>query len=434
MKEKVYILTLGCPKNEADMDVLKGIFLKKGFLLTTDPKEADYSIIDTCGFIEPAKKESINEIFNIVSLKEKNPNMKIIPIGCLIERYYDELKKELTEVDGLIGVVPPEKIVESIESGNFYLKLPKPYDVYKCDYRVTPDKPYAYIKIADGCNRKCAFCSIPYFKGEPVSRDIMDIKKEAEFLTKNGIKEIILVSQDNTLYGVDLYKKQALPHLLKELNSIEGDFWIRVMYLHPDFINNEIIESINTLDKVIPYFDIPIQHGSDKILKLMGRIKKSDELKNLIFRIRNNPEAIIRTTLIAGFPGETDDDFEKLLSFIDEIEFDKLGAFMYFDEEGTPSYLLPEKIDEKTKEKRFEELMELQKEISAEKLERFIGKQLKVLIEEKENNVYIGRAYLDAPEIDGNVFFKSERNLNIGDFVVVKILNSSEYDLEGVAI
>ncbi|KLO21395.1 MULTISPECIES: 30S ribosomal protein S12 methylthiotransferase RimO [unclassified Marinitoga] len=434
MKEKVYILTLGCPKNEADMDILKGIFLKKGYLLTNNPEEADYSIVDTCGFIEPAKKESINEIFNIVSLKEKNPDMKIIPIGCLIERYYDELKKELTEVDGLIGVVPPEKIVESIENGNFYLKLPKPYDVYKCDYRRIPDTPYAYIKIADGCNRKCAFCSIPYFKGEPVSRDIKDIKKEAEFLIKNGIKEIILVSQDNTLYGIDLYKKQALPDLLKDLNSIEGDFWIRVMYLHPDFINNEIIESINTLDKVIPYFDIPIQHGSDKILKLMGRIKKSDELKNLIFRIRNNPEAIIRTTLIAGFPGETDDDFEKLLSFIDEIEFDKLGAFMYFDEEGTPSHLLPEKIDEKTKEKRFEKLMELQKEISTEKLERFIGKQLKVLIEEKENNVYIGRAYLDAPEIDGNVFFKSERNLNIGDFVVVKILNSSEYDLEGVAI
>jgi ribosomal protein S12 methylthiotransferase len=432
MKEKVYILTLGCPKNEADMDVLKGLFVNKGYVLTDNPIEADYSIIDTCGFIEPAKEESINEIFNLVSLKKDNPNMKIIPIGCLVERYYEELKKELVEVDGLIGVVPPEKIVEAIENKNYYFKLPKPYDVYKCDYRVVPNKSYAYIKIADGCNRKCAFCSIPYFKGDPVSREIDDIKSEAEFLIKKGIKEIVLVSQDNTLYGVDLYKKQALPELLKELNSIDGEFWIRVLYLHPDFINDEIIESINSLDKVVKYYDIPMQHGSDKILSSMGRIRKTDQLKQIISKIRKNPDAIIRTTMIVGFPGETDEEFEKLLSFVDEVEFDRLGAFTYFDEEGTPSYLLPNKVDEKEKEKRLEELMELQKEISLEKLERFIGKNFKVLVEEEENDIYIGRAYTDAPEIDGNIFFKANKDLNIGSFVNVKITNTSEYDMEGI--
>ncbi|KAF2956149.1 30S ribosomal protein S12 methylthiotransferase RimO [Marinitoga sp. 38H-ov] len=432
MKEKVHILTLGCPKNEADMDVLKGIFISKGYEITENPEESDIAIVDTCGFIEPAKEESINEIFNFVALRDKNPNMKIIPIGCLVERYYDELKKELTEVDGLIGVVPPAKIVDAIENKNYFFKLEKPYDVYNCDFRVVPNKPYAYIKIADGCNRKCAFCSIPYFKGEPVSREIEDIKKEAEFLIKNGIKEIVLVSQDNTLYGVDLYKKQALPELLKEINAIEGDFWIRVMYLHPDFINDEIIDSINNLDKVVKYFDIPMQHGSDNVLTLMGRVRKTDQLKDIIKKIRKNKDAIIRTTIIVGFPGETDEDFEELLDFVDEIEFDRLGAFTYFDEEGTPSYLLPNKVNDKIKEKRLEELMELQKEISYEKLERFVGKKLKVLVEEYENGVYIGRAYTDAPEIDGNIFFKSNIDLKIGEFVSVKIINSSEYDLEGV--
>nr|WP_240739348.1 30S ribosomal protein S12 methylthiotransferase RimO [Marinitoga lauensis] len=286
--------------------------------------------------------------------------------------------------------------------------------------------------MADGCNRKCAFCSIPYFKGEPVSREIEDIKKEAEFLVKNGVKEIVLVSQDNTLYGVDLYKKQALPELLKAINSIEGDFWIRVMYLHPDFINDEIIEAINSLDKVVKYFDIPMQHGSDKILSLMGRVRKSKQLKEIISKIRKNPESIIRTTIIVGFPGETDENFEELLDFVDEVEFDRLGAFTYFDEEGTPSYSLPNKVDDKIKEKRLGELMELQKEISAERLERFVGITLKVLVEEYENGVYIGRAYSDAPEIDGNVFFKSEKELKIGEFVTVEIVNTSEYDLEGI--
>ncbi|GAB6188888.1 30S ribosomal protein S12 methylthiotransferase RimO [Marinitoga arctica] len=433
MKEKVYILTLGCPKNEADMDVLKGIFLQKGYELTDNPNDADYSIVDTCGFIEPAKEESINEIFNLVSIRENNPNMKIIPIGCLVERYYDDLKKELTEVDGLIGVVPPEKIVDAIEKKNYFFKLPKPYDVYECNYRIVQNKPFAYIKIADGCNRKCAFCSIPYFKGEPVSRKIEDIKKEAEFLINNGVKEIVLVSQDNTLYGVDLYKKQALPELLREINSIEGDFWIRVMYLHPDFVNDEIIEAINTLDKVVKYFDIPMQHGSDNVLNLMGRVRKKQQLKEIISKIRKNPDAIIRTTIIVGFPGETHEDFEALMNFVDEVEFDRLGAFTYFDEEGTPSYLLPNKVDEVTKEKRMEELMELQKEISSEKLERFVGKTLKILVEEYENDVYIGRAYSDAPEIDGSVFFKSESKLGIGEFIEVEIVNSSEYDLEGIA-
>ncbi|APT76211.1 ribosomal protein S12 methylthiotransferase RimO [Marinitoga sp. 1137] len=434
MSKKIYILTLGCPKNEADMDVLKGEFIKREYEIIDNPLKADIAIIDTCGFIEPAKEESINEIFNLVALKEENPDLKVIPIGCLIERYYEDLKKELKEVDGLIGVVPPSLIAENIDKGNFYFKLEQPYDVYSCDFRVIPDKPYAYIKIADGCNRKCAFCSIPYFKGNPSSREIEDIVNEAKFLISKGIKEIVLVSQDNTLYGVDLYKKQALPELLKALNEIEGDFWIRVMYLHPDFINDEIINTIHQLDKVVNYFDIPLQHGSNNVLKRMGRIRTVEQLKEIIQKIRKNSDSIIRTTFIVGFPGETDEDFEKLIQFVDEMEFDRLGAFTYYDEEGTPSYAFDKKVNEKTKEIRLEELMELQKEISLEKLEQFEGKKLKVLIEELEDNVYVGRTYMDAPEIDGNIFVSSNREIKIGDFVEVEITNTFEYDMEGFTV
>ncbi|BBE30452.1 ribosomal protein S12 methylthiotransferase RimO [Tepiditoga spiralis] len=429
--KKFNIVRLGCPKNDADMDIFRGILEKNNYSYEEDAKKCDYIFIDTCGFIESAKEESINTILGYAELKKTNKNLKIIAIGCLIERYFENFKKELKEADGLFGVVPPQVIFDKINNGNMFFKLPEPMDVYECNERYIPNTSYAYVKIGDGCNRNCAFCSIPSFKGAPMSRSIEDIKKEVEFLVKNGKKEIILVSQDNTLYGINLYKKQALPDLLKELNSIEGEFWIRVMYLHPDFLTDEIIETIHNTPKVVKYFDVPMQHGSDKILNRMGRIKKTKDLFKMIEKIRKNPNAVLRTSIVVGFPGETNEDFEKLLNFVNKIEFDKLGGFAYSPEENTEAFTMDGQVDEKIKEKRLEELMMLQKDISEEIMIKHIGKNMKVLIEEKTDNVYVGRTFMDAPEIDGNIIFKCNKTLKIGNFINVKINNAYEYDLEG---
>jgi len=431
--KKFNIVRLGCPKNDADMDILRGIFENKNYIYEENPAECDYIIIDTCGFIDSAKKESVETILEYSQYREINPKVKIIAVGCFVQRYYDELKKDMTEADGLIGVVPPQKIYDTINSEKFSYYNEIPEDTYKCEYRYIPETPYAYVKIADGCSRKCAFCSIPYFKGDPKSREIEDIKNEVEFLVKNGKKEIILVSQDNTLYGINIYKKQALPDLLAELNSIPGNFWIRVMYLHPDFLSDEIIDSIHKNEKVLNYFDVPMQCGSDSVLKLMGRIKNTGELEKLSQKIRKTP-SILRTSIIVGFPGESEEDFEKTLDFIDKTEFDKLGAFVYSEEEGTPAQKIKPKISKKVKEKRLETLMNLQKDISSEKMESYIDDVLDVLIEEYDNGVYIGRTFMDAPDIDGNVFVKSENQLNLNEFYKVKITGSYEYDLEGEII
>ncbi|TGG87798.1 30S ribosomal protein S12 methylthiotransferase RimO [Geotoga petraea] len=428
--EKFHIVRLGCPKNDADMDIFRGIMENKGYIYSEDPKSADTIFIDTCGFIESAKKESIDTIFDYNSLKEENPDLKIIPIGCLIERYYDDFKEELKEVDGLYGVIPPAVIANNFEKGNYYLQLETPYDTYNCDFRHVPDTNYAYIKIADGCNRNCNFCSIPYFKGKPASREIEDIVNEAKFLVDNGIKEIILVSQDNTLYGADLYRKQSLPELLNKINQIEGDFWVRVMYLHPDFINDEIINAIHNNEKVLNYFDIPVQNGSDNVLKLMGRVRMKDKIKEIVKKAKANGSAV-RTTILLGFPGETDQDFKETMDFIDEIEFDRLGVFSFSPEEGTPAFDFDYEVDEGTKDQRVDALLELQKAISEDIMEKYIGKTLDVLVEEYSDGVYIGRSFLDAPEIDGNVFFKTDKKVDLGSFVKIKITNSLDYDLEG---
>lgn len=429
--KKFNIVRLGCPKNDADMDIFRGILEKNNYFYEENPEECDYIFIDTCGFIESAKEESINTILEYSELKKNNNNLKVIAIGCLIERYFESFKKELQEADGLFGVVPPQMIFDELNKGNMFFKLPKPMDVYECNERYIPNTSYAYVKIGDGCNRNCAFCSIPSFKGAPMSRSIEDIKKEVEFLVKNGKKEIILVSQDNTLYGINLYKKQALPDLLKELSSIDGEFWIRVMYLHPDFLTDEIITAIHQTPKVVKYFDVPMQHGSDKILDRMGRVKKTKDLFQMIKKIRKNPDAVLRTSIVVGFPGETDKDFEELINFVNKVEFDKLGGFAYSPEEDTPAFTMDGQLSEEIKEKRLEELMLLQKDISEEVMTKHIGKTLKVLVEEATENVYVGRTFMDAPEIDGSIIFKSNKPLKIGSFINVKINNAYEYDLEG---
>ncbi|KUK83469.1 MAG: Ribosomal protein S12 methylthiotransferase RimO [Petrotoga mobilis] len=430
--KKFHIVKLGCPKNDADMEILKGLLLSKGYKHENNPQFADYIFIDTCGFIEEAKKESIETIFEYTSLKDNNKKSKVIPIGCLTQRYFNEFLENVPEIDGLYGVLSPKTIVEKIENGEFFFKNDIPETLYNCKIRAVPNSYYAYVKIGDGCNRNCTFCSIPTFKGKPKSRSIEEINEEVEFLVSKGVKEIILVSQDNTLYGIDNYKKQALPDLLDKLNDIRGKFWIRVMYLHPDFLSEEIIESIHRNEKVLNYFDVPIQHISDKILQSMGRHKKRSELMKLFEKIRKEP-SVIRTTLMVGFPGEKVEDFEELVDFVKEVKFERMGSFKFSKEENTRSFTFPEQIDEHIKNQRQNELMAVQSKISKNLMEKYTDKSLEVLLEEKEDNVYIGRSFLDAPEIDGNVYIKNfgDKEPYLGDFVKVRITGSYEYDLEG---
>jgi len=419
-----YVDVLGCPKNEADCALLKAYLEKKGNNIVNTIEDADAVVIDTCGFILEAKKESIEEILTYLELK-KERDLKVYVTGCLVQRYGEELKKEIPEVDGWFGILPPEKIAENIGKESIIPKNPEP--VYEFGGRVD-EKQYAYVKISDGCDRACSFCTIPLFKGSFKSRKIDDIVKEVEYLILSGKKEIILVAQDTTGYGIDLYGKQMLPELLKRINDIPGDFWIRVMYMHPDHITDEIIEAFS-YDKVLKYFDIPVQHGSDKVLKLMNRTKKSEHILKLVEKIRKRYEdAVLRTSIIVGFPGETDEDFEELLDFIKMVRFERLGAFIYSDEEEAPSYHFEGKVPEIVAQERLDILMEEQSKISFEINEKMVGKTFKVLFDEEEEGVLIARSYMDAPEIDGNIFVPGKFEEG---FFNVKVTSADVYDLEG---
>lgn len=421
---KFFVDVLGCPKNEADCALLKAYLEKKGNNIVNAIEDADAVVIDTCGFILEAKKESIEEILTYLELK-KERDLKVYVTGCLVQRYGEELKKEIPEVDGWFGILPPEKIAENIGKESIIPKNPEP--VYEFGGRVD-EKQYAYVKISDGCDRACSFCTIPLFKGSFKSRKIDDIVKEVEYLILSGKKEIILVAQDTTGYGIDLYGKQMLPELLKRINDIPGDFWIRVMYMHPDHITDEIIEAFS-YDKVLKYFDIPVQHGSDKVLKLMNRTKKSEHILKLVEKIRKRYEdAVLRTSIIVGFPGETDEDFEELLDFIKMVRFERLGAFIYSDEEEAPSYHFEGKVPEIVAQERLDILMEEQSKISFEINEKMVGKTFKVLFDEEEEGVLIARSYMDAPEIDGNIFVPGKFEEG---FFKVKVTSADVYDLEG---
>ncbi len=427
----VGIKVLGCPKNEADCEVLAGLLELKGHRVVSRVEDADIVLIDTCAFIEDAKKESIDEIMDFVEYRERSgARYKIVVKGCLVQRYYEELKKGFPEVDQWIGVTDPEKIVEALETGRDLVpKKPETAYTFK-NRKILEKKPYAFVKIADGCERGCAFCAIPLFKGRLKSRSLEDIEREVKSLLENGIKEIILVAQDTTSYGLDLYGEQALPKLLKILDRLEGDFWIRVMYLHPDFLNEEIVQAILKLEKVVKYFDVPVQHGSDRILRLMGRIRTSQELSRMFNHIRQlEPDAVFRTSVIVGFPTETDEDFEKLVEFVEKVRFDKLGAFLYSDEEGTPSHNMGGKVDPEVAKLRQEKLLMVQAEISHRQLERFVGRKIRVLVEDREGDLLIGRGWMDAPEVDGvcNIEGKGK----IGDFVEVVVCGHDDYDLWG---
>lgn len=439
---KMSMVSLGCDKNTVDSEMMLGLMNEKGFEYTDIDEEADVMIINTCGFIQSAKEESINAILEASKLKEVGNLKALIVTGCLAQRYKDEIIKEIPEVDALLGTSSFDKIVETVEEvlggeiKNEFLDLDRLPSISKKRKNSTGGY-YAYLKIAEGCNKNCTYCIIPSLRGNYRSYPIDDLIAQAKDLATQGIKELILVAQETTLYGVDIYGKKTLPKLLKELAKIEGIEWIRILYCYPEEITDELIDVIASEDKVCKYLDIPIQHASDNILRRMARRTTYDDLINIIGRLRNNiPDITLRTTIIAGFPGETVEDVDTVIEFIKQMKFERLGVFTYSEEEGTVAAGFDNQIDEKEKEARRDRIMRVQQEISEKNLERKVGKTFRVLIEGKlpDENVYIGRTYMDVPGVDGYVFVNTEREYMSGDFCDVLITGSSEYDLIGDAL
>jgi len=394
--------------------------------------EADTIVIDTCCFIEDAKRESIDEILDFVEYKKRKPFFLCVK-GCLVQRYASQLVEELPEVDAWYGVLSPYRLAEALEKKVRFL-VEEPETVYECAPR-SKFSSYAYVKIADGCDRSCTFCAIPAFKGRFKSRSIESIKAEVRELVQNGVKEIVLVAQDTTAYGIDLYGKPSLPKLLRALDSLEGEFRLRVMYMHPDHFDEEILSSICDSRKVLHYFDLPVQHGSDEVLVKMGRMKKSEELLEMIFSIRRAlPDAAIRSSVIVGFPGEKEKNFEELLEFLKVAKFERLGCFIYSDEEGTVASESQDKVDEEIAKERMEEVLSLQAELAKESLSRFVGEELEVLVERSTKNYYVARSHLDAPEVDGIVQVRKDVDLNLPSFQLVRILDTDGFDLKGVLV
>lgn len=434
---KVFIDTLGCPKNFNDTQTAKGFLEGAGYETVQDPENADAIIINTCGFINDAKKESIERIFDYCAYKEAGK--KIIVSGCLSQRYGNELFEEMPEVDCFLGVNEYERLPEILKTLDSRSKhITNSYaDVLPRMCRKLDDNCFSStVKIAEGCNNRCAYCVIPSIRGGYRSKTIEDILEETKQLAAAGCKELILIAQDVTNYGVDLYGKYMLPQLLKKLCRIDGIEWIRLMYCYEDRITDELIEVMAEEPKICKYIDIPIQHSSDDVLKAMLRRSTEDSIRNTIARLKARiPDIHIRTTLIVGFPGETDEDYEKLLEFVEEMRFARLGVFAYSQEENTVAGEMQDQIDEEIKEERLTGIMRAQLEISLESNKEKIGKTFKVLVEERdEDGSYIGRTEFDAPEIDNSVLFTSHRQLNAGDFVDVLIEDAFDYDLVGTEV
>jgi ribosomal protein S12 methylthiotransferase len=426
-KEKVSVITLGCSKNTVDSERLMRQIQLNNIPLTEDPNNADTVIINTCGFIEAAKEESVNTILQAVALKNSGKLKKLIVAGCLSERYMNDLKKEIPEVDVYFGTEKYEEIIREL-GGKFK------YELLGERLLSTPSHT-AYLKISEGCDHPCSFCAIPLMRGKHVSRTMESLIEEAEFLASNGTKELIIIAQDTTDYGKDLYGKKNLSTLLNKLSEIKGIEWIRLMYAYPSHFPDDVIETIADNPKILKYVDIPLQHISDDVLKSMRRGVTSKQTYNLLYKLRNKiPDITLRTTFIVGYPNETEKDFEQLINFIQEIKFDRVGTFTFSVEENTSSFILGDIVSKEEKERRKEKLMEIQSKISLEKNESFVGKTLKVLLESKESEYYVGRSYRDAPEVDGEVLFKSGKKLKPGNFYDVKITDYDEYDLFGEVI
>ncbi len=438
MKQKrVKIITLGCPKNEVDTDVIKWHLIQSGYELSEDSRQANIFVVNTCGFVDQAKAESLEEIWRIISLKKEDKTKKLIVAGCLAQRYPDQLWKEIPEINGILGIAEIKNISkvcdEIVQNKRICLVSPPiAKENEKVVKREVSDRPFAYLRIADGCNNCCTYCSIPLIRGKYRSRSIESLVREAEFLTKKGVKEINLIAQDTTLYGVDIYGKPQLPRLLSSLSEIPEIKWIRILYTHPAHYSDELIEAIASNPKVCKYLDIPLQHISDRLLSVMNRRVKRKEILNLLEKLRKKISGLtLRTTFLVGFPGENESDFNQLLDFTEQIKFDRVGVFTYSREENTKAYDLKHQIPSKIKLDRWDRLLLLQQKISLEKNKSKIGKKMTVLVEGKsEENGFFGRSQAEAPEVDGLIYIKGNK-IKVGDFVEVKITEALDYDLIG---
>ena len=432
----VGFVSLGCSKNLVDTEMMIGLFKNNNFKIVNNPKEAEIIVINTCGFIEPAKQEAINTILEMSEYKNKKCKYLIV-MGCLVERYKKDLQKLLPEVDLFLSIKEYEKAWEEISK---LINIPEEGKYTNMEYlerEISTGKNMAYLKIAEGCSNRCTYCAIPAIRGPFESRKIEDVLKEAEQLAKKGVKELVVIAQDTTKYGIDLYGKPRLAELLEKLCKIDGFKWIRFLYAYPETITDELIEVVKNNEKICNYFDIPIQHISNSVLKKMNRKSNEESIKELIKKIRKEiPNVIIRTSLIVGFPGETEDDFQKLCEFVKIAKFDRMGAFTYSKEDGTPAEKLPNQIHGNTKKARYNKIMKIQKEISDRKGKEKRGKTYEVLVENKsfDGKYLVGRTYMDVPDEDGVVYIQSSDTSLIGKFIKVKITDYSDYDLIGKII
>lgn len=438
----ILFISLGCDKNLVDTEVMLGLLASKGHQMVDDEREADVIVINTCCFIHDAKEESIQNILEMAELKKEGRLKALIVTGCLAQRYKEEIIEEIPEVDAVLGTTSYDKILDAIDEalkGQHSIKMTDIDALPIVDTKrlVTTGGHFAYLKIAEGCDKHCTYCIIPKIRGNFRSVPMERLIKEAEELAEQGVKELILVAQETTLYGKDIYGEKSLHKLLKKLCKIVGIQWIRILYCYPEEITDELIQVMKEEKKICHYLDLPIQHASDEVLKRMGRRTSKAQLKEIIGKLRREiPDITLRTTLITGFPGETEEQHEELMEFVDEMEFDRLGVFTYSPEEDTPAALMDNQIAEEVKEDRQAALMELQQDIAFDLAEDMIGKEVLVLIEGKvaDENAYVGRTYKDAPNVDGLIFVNTEEELMSGDFAKVKVTGALEYDLIGEII
>lgn len=436
---KILFISLGCDKNLVDTEVMLGLLASRGYEMTDDETEADIIVINTCCFIHDAKEESIQNILEMAEYKKEGKVKALIVTGCLAERYRQEILDEIPEVDEVLGTTAYDRILDAVDAalaGEHSVMLADIDALPLPDTKrlVTTGGHFAYLKIAEGCDKHCTYCIIPKIRGNYRSVPMERLIREAEELAAQGVKELILVAQESTLYGKDLYGEKSLHRLVRELCRISGLQWIRILYCYPEEITDELIQVMKEEKKVCHYLDLPIQHASDAVLKRMGRRTTKQELIEIIGKLRREiPDICLRTTLITGFPGETEEQHEELIEFVDEMEFDRLGVFTYSPEEDTPAEKMPDQIDEEVKEERQAELMELQQEIAFDNAERMVGREVLVMIEGKvaDENAYVGRTYRDAPNVDGLIFINTDEELLSGDFARVKVTGALDYDLIG---
>ena len=436
---KKYVLeSLGCSKNLVDAEEMVYILNENGYEMTDDIDDADVAIVNTCGFIESAKEESIDTILNIASHKQKNLKHLIVT-GCLVQRYYKDLKEQIPEIDAFLGTTSYNTILNVLQGLSIgkdnSLILPANTKLDHNKKKILTDSYYAYIKIAEGCDNSCTYCIIPKLRGRYVSRPMDEIVDEAKRLASQNVKEIVLIAQDTSKYGLDIYGEKKLPHLLRELSKIEDIRWIRFLYTYPEDITDELVQEVKNNDKVCSYFDIPIQHASNRILKLMNRSTDKEEINDKINLIRSNiKDAIIRTTLITGFPTESDEDIEELADFVSQMKFDKLGVFPYSKEEGTKAGNMDGQIEQDVKNQRAEMIMRLQQDIVREKNESYVGRTFSAIVDEVYEDYIVARSYMDVIEVDTVIYVQTEVSHAKGDFIEVKITDVLDYDLKGVEV